>query len=126
MAFPPFSSKGDEKLVNRDIKNYPPHINLDRKSLRQFTFVVTNYLQVWSAITIIKVPVNNNNIIYKCMHICMKYIQVAWTCVHIYSIVHICARYINMCDLEINFIFDNQFVIQILNSHYATAAVPIW
>ena len=31
-----------------------------------------------------------------------------------------------MCDLEIDFIFDNQFVIGILNNHYATAAVPIW
>ena len=38
--------------VNRDIKNYPPHINLDRNSLRQFTFETTNYSQVWSVITI--------------------------------------------------------------------------
>ena len=45
---------------------------------------------------------------------------------HIYRIVHVCARYINMCDLEINFMFDNQSIIGISNSHYASAALPIW
>ena len=34
LPFLPPSPKGDEKLVNRDIKNYPPHIDLDRKHLR--------------------------------------------------------------------------------------------
>ena len=34
----------DEKLVNTDLKCYPPHIDLDRKSLRKFTFVTTNVI----------------------------------------------------------------------------------
>ena len=40
------------------------------------------------------------------MHVCMKYIGYMDMC-HIYSVGHIYARYIYMCDLEIDFKFEN-------------------
>ena len=77
--------QGIEKLVKRNIKNYPPHIDLDRKSVRQFTFETTHYLQVWSVITMIPVTVT---ILYTSLCVCEVYTG-CMDMHHIYSIVHI-------------------------------------
>ena len=96
---------------------------MDRKSLRQFIFETTNYLQVWSVIKLITVTVtitifyivyvHGHEVYTGCMDMC-----------HIYSILYIYARYINMCDIEL--IFWQMTCNSILNSHYTPAAVPIW
>ena len=76
LPFFPSSTKGNEKLVNRDIKNYPPYIDLDRKSLRQFTLSQMNYLQEWSITITVTLTVT-----IICKNIYRIYIQNVQTCV---------------------------------------------
>ena len=67
----PLYKMESEKLVNRDIKNYHPHIDLDRKSLRQFTLSPLSYLHKWSITT--ECNINSNDNTYK--YIQETYIQ---------------------------------------------------
>ena len=61
----PFT-KGNEKLVNRDIKTYPPHIDMDRRILRQFTLSqITNELFTIVEYNNQKYSINSNNNIDK-------------------------------------------------------------
>ena len=57
--FPP-STKGNEKLVNRDIENYPPHINLDRSQVIQPITVK----HIYKSGVYNKCNINNNNNMY--------------------------------------------------------------
>ena len=64
--------------MNRDIKNYPLHIDLGRKSLRWFTFETVIYLQVWSVIIIITVTILCTSICLCAWSICRLHGHVSY------------------------------------------------